>query len=246
MCVGFLGYGEIGSSLGNLYIKNNIDIKIKDISQNKNDDFKNINILNVCIPYLNPTQFFTPILNSIENTVVKLIIIHSSVTPGTTKEFMKHVKNIHVVHSPCRGVHPNLEKALLTFIKYVGSESDEAYDFAEKHFNKINIKTKKMTTTESELSKLISTSYYGMCIAFTNDVNKLCDKLECDFDNVMKEWQTSYNDGYEKLNMPHVKRPILYSSHDDKIGGHCVCENAKLLKKEYNCEFSDYILRYTK
>jgi glycerol-3-phosphate dehydrogenase len=118
-CVGFLGYGEIGSSLHQVYkdFPNIFEYKIKDINKQINDDFKNVEILNICIPLIDQNKFIDIIKNTIKDTKIKLIIIHSSIPPGTTKLVISKIPNIHIVNSPCRGVHPNLKEGLKTFVK---------------------------------------------------------------------------------------------------------------------------------
>lgn len=100
----------------------------------------------------------------------------------------------------------------------------------------------------SELAKLASTSYYGMCIAFHAEINSLCNEMGLSFEEVMTEWNKQYNDGYKKLDMNHVVRPVL-TPPDGAIGGHCIIPNAKLLKDFYyrtmqTREMPNFILKY--
>ena len=97
-------------------------------------------------------------------------------------------------------------------------------------------------TKTTEYAKLLSTSYYGMCIAFHADVAKLCEDEKLNFDEVMTAFNTSYNEGYIKLNKDNVVRPVLYPTK--KIGGHCVVPNAKILKDYMNTKTIQSILEY--
>jgi hypothetical protein len=81
----------------------------------------------------------------------------------------------------------------------------------------------------TELLKLLCTTYYGKCIAFTWDAKKLLLENGVNFD-FFGEWNENYNEGYKKLGMDQVVRPIL-KAEDTKIGGHCVVPNAQILKK---------------
>ena len=143
---------------------------------------------------------------------------------GTTEKF-----GHKFLHSPVRGVHPNLYEGLKTFVKFIGGDTQLAEAYSG-HLKTLGIETyicKDAKTTE--LSKLADTTYYGLCIAFTSDMKKLCDEHDLDFMDVMTKFNHTYNEGYVKLGKPNVTRPVLYPT--DKIGGHCVIPNAKLLPK---------------
>ena len=60
-------------------------------------------------------------------------------------------------------------------------------------------------------------------------MKKLCDEHNLDFMEVMTKYNNTYNEGYTKLGKLNVVRPVLYPT--DKIGGHCVIPNAKLLPR---------------
>jgi len=234
--IGIIGLGEIGSSLNKIYIEKGYTPKIIDPKTNHNDDLKNCDILNICIPF---SESFVKIINDyIFKFKPVLTVIHSTVAPGTTKQI-----NGLVCHSPVRGLHPNLDIGIKTFLKYIGSEIKEAATLYSEHLNELQIPfyiCKNTLTTE--YGKLLDTTYYGLCIAFHADVKQLCDLNKLDFDEVMTSFNTSYNDGYIKLNKNNVIRPVLYAT--EKIGGHCVIPNANILKKYMNSNFIDGILKY--
>jgi hypothetical protein len=74
---------------------------------------------------------------------------------------------------------------------------------------------------------------------------KICKKEKVNFDDVATEFNKTYNEGYTKLGKKNVVRPVLFV--DDKpIGGHCVVPNAKILKKFYDSEAFDLVLKYKK
>ena len=58
----------------------------------------------------------------------------------------------------------------------------------------------------------------------------------------MTVFNTSYNEGYKKLGKNNVVRPVLYPT--EKIGGHCVVPNAKILKDYMNTKTIQSILEY--
>ncbi len=232
--IGILGYGEVGKALAKFYKKP----YIKDLER---DNFpKFLDVLNVCIPYSN--NFVKIVRDTIKKYNCQLVIIHSTVAVGTTERIGWRF----CVHSPVRGVHPNLYEGLKTFTKYVGADFAGAGRLAAEHLTKIGMKPKVLYKSKTtELAKLLSTTYYGMCIAYHAYANKLCEREKVNFEQVMTEWNNSYNAGYMELGKPEVVRPILYPPVNDKIGKHCVIPNTEILKKQFGDDLIlDTILRH--
>ena len=229
--IGILGFGEVGQAVAKFY-KNP---RIKDL--NKNDGLKGVEILHVCIPY--SEKFVGIVKKEINEASPKLTIIHSTVAPGATKAI-----GGMIVHSPVRGVHPHLYKGVKTFVKYIGADNKIAGKMAEKHLKGLGIKTKVFdSSVATELGKLLDTAYYGVVIAWHGEKKKLCDKFGVNFDQAVTDFNQTYNEGYKKLGMHHVIRPVLYAPKS-YIGGHCIVSNAKLLKKHLNSKAIDLILGY--
>ena len=129
------------------------------------------------------------------------------------------------------GVHPVLAKSMKTFYKIIGGLDNEAVEAIASHFRDIGINCIIYDTPEdSEAAKLLSTTYYGWNILFMKKAYKFCKKHNLNFDEVYTKTNDVYNDGYTKLGMPHVIRPVL-KYVDGPIGGHCIVNNFKVIKK---------------
>lgn len=233
--IGILGYGEVGKAINKFYKK----AKIKDLK--KDDGLEGVEILNVCIPW---SDSFVKILKKeIRMIKPKLTIIHSTVPPGITKKIANSTKAL-VVHSPIRGIHPHLYPGIKTFVKYIGTDSKKAGELAKKHLESLGMKTRIFQpSVTTEIGKLLSTSYYGLCIAWHGEMKKMCDKAGVDFEKAVTDFNKTYNEGYKKLGMFHVVRPVLYPPKDS-IGGHCINPNAEILREHYKNEVLDLILEY--
>ena len=237
MKIGIIGYGEIGSSIASVYTAfNKFDLKIVDPFVGYNDDISGVEILNICIPFVE--NFVEIVKTYISKSNPNYTIVHSTVAPGTTK-----LIGGKICHSPMRGLHPNLDLGMKTFLKYIGPEDTDSAVLYQNHLKSIGIDSyicKDSKTTE--YAKLLDTTYYGVCIAFHSDVAKICEKENIDFDEVMTYYNKSYNDGYTKLGKENVVRPVLYPAQ--KIGGHCVVPNAKILKNYMDTKTVNSILDY--
>jgi len=238
--IGILGFGEVGQAIAKFY-KNP---KVKDLT--RDDGLKGVDILNICVPWND--EFVNVVETEARKIKPKLIIIHSTIAPGTTKFLQQKLRDLGtaVVHSPIRGVHPFLYKGIKTFVKYIGADSKEAGKAAEKHLKSLKIKTKvfipSMTT---EVGKLLDTTYYGLCIAFHGEMKNICDKFNINFEEAVTDFNKTYNEGYMKLGKKNVIRPVLYPP-EQKIGGHCILPNAKILKQYFPSDFLEFILKYDK
>ena len=241
LSIGILGPGEVGLSLKELYSYNNLEVVVKD----KNDDFqfKRLDILNVCIPYTE--NFIDIVVSEILQSKASLTIVHSTVPIGTTSKINETLNcNFNIVHSPIRGNHPNLTKSLQVFVKYIGSNNPKAIKLATDHFRLFGISLNVCNSYEkTEAAKLLCTTYYGLCIAWHNEMKALCDKHEINFD-LIKNWNTTYNKGYLAMGMDKFCRPVLDPPIDNKIGGHCVIPNAEILNSELQSSLITEILKY--
>jgi UDP-N-acetyl-D-mannosaminuronate dehydrogenase len=229
--IGILGYGEVGRAMAGFY-KNPL---IKDL--NRDDGLAGVDILHVCLPW---SQNFVKIVKKeIKEIRPGLTIIHSTVAPGTTKNI-----GGNTVHSPVRGVHPRLFEGIKTFVKYIGADSKKGGTAAKKHLEILGIKTKIFyPSLTTEMGKLFDTSYYGLCIAWHGEMQKICKKYRVNFEEAVTDFNRTYNEGYAKLGKKDVVRPVLYPPKSG-IGGHCIIPNAKILKKCFKSRALDLILEY--
>jgi UDP-N-acetyl-D-mannosaminuronate dehydrogenase len=244
MKIGILGYGEIGSSIEKIYKDfEGYEIKIKDLE--RNDGFEGIEILNICMPF--DETLIEVVSKEIKKFKPRLTIIHSTIAPETTSKIKDLVpEECDIVHSPVRGVHPELRKGIKTFVKYIGGDTEEGRNEAKKHLENLGINVKvfdKSLTTE--LGKLLDTTYYGVAIAWHGEMKKLCDKYKVNFEEISTDFNKTYNEGYKKLGKENVIRPVLFPPENNKIGGHCIITNAKLLSKYFDSEALDLIFKYS-
>jgi hypothetical protein len=229
--IGILGYGEVGQAIAKFYK----DPKIKDL--NRDDGLKGVDILHVCIPW--SKDFLSIVRKEIRQTKPKLTIIHSTISPGETKKLGKGV-----VHSPIRGIHPHLYEGIKVFVKYIGADDKKAGLAAKKHLESLGMKTKLFfPSITTEIGKILDTSYYGVCIAWHGEMKKICDKAAVNFDEAVRDFNITYNEGYAKMGKTNVIRPVLYSPQKG-ITGHCIISNGEMMNKYLKTKGIDFLLTY--
>ncbi len=227
-----IGNGEIGRPLAELIEKSgNYVVFIKDVKQIKIPE--PIDILHICIPY---SEGFSTIVDDYAREYrPKLIIINSTVRPGTTDAIAKKI-GIPAVHSPVRGRHPNMKEGLLKFVKFVGGEKQAAL-LAKEHFERIGLTVMLMDSAiNTEIGKLLETTYYGIDIAAHQEMYRICKVYGADFIQAV----TLYN-ATCTMDIAHkVPRPLMYPG---KIGGHCVLPNIEIIKLDVMSELLDFVLK---
>lgn len=206
-----IGYGEVGKAVGKVLGKHFY------IDRDKSTwDGTFIDVVHICIPF--SKDFKKEVLKYKRD--YNLVIVHSTTPVGVCDA-------LGVVHSPIIGKHPRLEKGIRTFTKYFGGKDAKK---AAKIFSDLGIKTKVVKyASDTEAAKLWDTTAYGRMIMLEKEIHTWCKKNKRDFNLIYTEWTKMYNEGYTKLGMSNVVRPVL-KHVEGPIGGHCVGNNSKLLK----------------
>lgn len=213
-----IGMGEVGKSVFEV-LKSCKEYKVgwHDLDACNVPFEERAHAMHVCIPH---SKTFESIVRSyIAVYHPSLVIVHSSVPIGTCDANQW-------VHSPIRGVHPNIAQGIRTFVKYFGGlRSEEAAEI----FSVMDIKTVSVRhARDCEAAKLWDTTQYGMMIVLNKIVYDWCAANKVNPEFVYKEFNRSYNEGYRELGRPEVVRPYL-KNMPGPIGGHCVMQNLPLL-----------------
>jgi hypothetical protein len=225
------GLGEIGKPISKLISSATLtveyDINPKLINKNKLNQYEKYptNFLHVCIPF--NKKFNQNVISLNKKFKPKAIVIHSTVSPNTTRVLQKKLK-IPIIYSATRGVHKRMLQDLKKYTKFYALESNSPNkNWASSEFVKLmkksGVKTKKMSNPLTlELAKIVvDTSYYGWLINYSQLSNIIAIKHRVNYDEM---WSFS-DEIHENLG----NRPKLYPGF---IGGHCVIPNLELIKEE--------------
>ena len=230
--IGIVGLGEIGSAVKEVAVAAGVRVVEKEVDTNPIVLAEpEVTTLHVCIPF--SEDFIRGVAECVHSNT-QTVFVHSTVPPGTCRELQESLGDaVDVIHAPVRGLHPNLASGLLTFPMFLGARNSKIAIDNSTLITRLGILPQVVNIwEESELAKVLDTTYYGVCIAFHDYAAKLSDEVGANFDNVMTEYNRSYNEGYTELGKPEVVRPVLYPPQG-AIGGHCVTPNAKLLEKTF-------------
>ncbi|HYM74948.1 MAG TPA: hypothetical protein VE377_03130 [Candidatus Dormibacteraeota bacterium] len=210
-----VGLGEVGKPLFQL-LSPHYDVVGVDISP-PTEPVTGVDVLHLCYPF-EIRDFVGECARYIDLFQPALTIINSTVGVGTTRAVADRT-GAAVVHSPVRGKHVRMLDELRVYTKFVGSMDQVHGEKAAQHFEAAGLRTKILSSPEaSELAKLTETTYFGLMIAWAQEVERYCDQSGADYSEIISF--------YDEIKFfPSVKYfPGI-------IGGHCVMPNIEILSK---------------
>jgi UDP-N-acetyl-D-mannosaminuronate dehydrogenase len=209
-----VGLGEVGKPLYELISKHREVVGV-DISPVPRID--QVEVMHVCYPF-QCKDFIGETARYIEYFRPALTVINSTVAVGTTREIARRT-GAAVVNSPVRGKHVRMLEELQVYTKFVGAIDPAAGEQAARHFESVGLKAKVLSSPEAtELAKLTETTYFGLMIAWAQELERYCDQSGQDYREVI-----SFYDEIKFF------PPVKY--FPGVIGGHCVMPNIEILSE---------------
>jgi UDP-glucose 6-dehydrogenase len=209
------GLGEVGKPLFQIASEHHDVIGI-DITP-PTEKVGEIDVLHVCYPF-QMQDFVGETTRYIELFRPELTVVNSTVGVGTTRAIAQRTGTA-VVNSPVRGKHTRMQEELCSYTKFVGAMDPASGQRAAEHFESLGFKTRILSSPEAtELAKLTETTYFGLMIAWAQEVERYCDRAGQNYEELV-----SFYD--EITFFPKVKY------FPGVIGGHCVMPNIQILRK---------------
>jgi len=212
-----IGLGEVGKALsevlGAVHHLMLIDLISEPLVQR-------VDVMHICFPYND--KFIDEVRRYQALYEPPHTVIHSTVPPGTSER-------CGACHSPVIGIHPHMAESLRTFTKFIGGP--DASNVAD-HFRAAGMRVYLFDDARTtELMKILSTTFYAVCIEYAKDVKRLCRELGVPFE-AWTLWTDNYNAGYGALGHAEYTRPNLVPV-ERTIGGHCCLPNCELLETDF-------------
>ena len=222
-----VGLGEIGKPMFKLISKSVKTVgydKNTKLNPKSNQKYMELptRFIHICIPF--NKFFYSNLKKSTGKFSPKSIVIHSTISPGTTS-WLQSKFNIPVIYSATRGVHKRMLRDLRRYTKFFAIQKNAPdAKWASSQFSllmrKAGVKTKRMSNPLTlELGKIVcDTSYYGWLINYAQISQIIALKNKVDYNEM---W--SFADEIHKF---LGNRPIMFPGN---IGGHCVIPNLELI-----------------
>ena len=110
---------------------------------------------------------------------------------------------------------------MLHYTKFIGALDSKVGADAATHFQSVGMRTKLLGSPEaSEIAKLTETTYFGLMIAWAQEVERYCKAVGASYDEVVSF--------YEEIKF---FPPVRY--FPGVIAGHCVMPNIDILLKTF-------------
>jgi len=220
-----------------------IDINLFSLSHHP-DVLSSADVIIVCVPtpldntsFTADMKFMQSALESVAKylTTVKLIIIESTIPPGSMKSYIiplverlsnkKAYVDFYISFCPERFSPGNALQEFIENDRIIGANDDQSYECTVNLFKKVtNGKIHRTDTTTAEISKLAENSYRDVNIAFANELAIICGDSKVDVQDVIRLANTH----------PRVK--ILKPGPG--VGGPCLPKDPYLLVMRKNFEKS--------
>jgi UDP-N-acetyl-D-mannosaminuronate dehydrogenase len=210
-----VGLGEVGKPLVQLISEHHKVVGV-DITPPEEDP-RGADVLHLCFPF-QIKDFVGEAARYIDLIKPRLTVINSTVEVGTTRK-VANKSGTDVTYSPVRGKHARMLDDLRKYTKFIGGSSSSVAEATAAHFQSVGLKTKILASPEAaELAKLTETTYFGLMIAWAQEVERYADRVGVKYEEIVSF--------YDEIGFfPAVKY------FPGVIGGHCVMPNIELLKR---------------
>jgi|TARA_R100000081_G_scaffold86465_1_gene56175 UDPglucose 6-dehydrogenase len=155
----------------------------------------------------------------------RIVVIKSTMVPGTTEKFNKTYKYIQTVFNPEFLTEANSIEDFKNQNRIILGGPRPATTIVKRIFNKAFPKVPiiKTGSTTAEMVKYFLNSFLATKVSFANEMYQICEALDIDYDKVTEYAKYDDRIGKTHLNVPGPDGDFGY-------GGHCFPKDVKALK----------------
>jgi UDP-N-acetyl-D-mannosaminuronate dehydrogenase len=240
-----IGFGEIGRALhANMTANLTAEIHAHDPNQGYYADCQEeYDFAHITVPVgdsgrgaIEDELFCNMIYNYVKEFIyVKTWVIHSSISLGIAEKltnFLTVWKEVQMIYVPMNGTHGRLEWEIIRYPLTIGQFRPESNkEYLERYFQSIGFRINQwVSVKEAALGKLVDVCWYGINIAFVQEIWLLCQREKLDFSNVYNQYAkpSMIQREYDPTGRygEEIPRPIFFPG---VVGGKCVIQDEKLL-----------------
>ncbi len=234
MNIGIVGQGFVGNAVykkfKNFYNVLTFDHNNKLCNSSIEQIQKNCNIIFICVP--------TPmdkdgscVVDNVESVIKKfkdiddlILVVKSTVSPGTISSFNEKYKNIQIVFNPEFLTERNAIQDFNNQDRIILGGPRPATTKIKNIFTKVfpSAHIIKTGSTHAEMIKYFINSFLATKVSFANEMYQICQKLNLDYDKVLE-----YSLGDKRIGNSHLYVPG--PDGDLGFGGHCLPKDLSAL-----------------
>ena len=234
MKIGIVGQGFVGTAVYE-GLKQHFKIETYDIAKSCTcESIKELtiksNIIFICLP--TPMEnngachlgIVEPVLEELNSFGKKIVIVKSTVPPGTTAQWNKNYSNLEIVFNPeflteANSIDDfkNQNRIIIGGPKKAASKVRRLF---VKAFPKVPIV--KTESTHAEMVKYVTNSFLATKVSFANEIYQICNLVGVDYDKIIEYAMQDDRLGYSHWSVPGPDGDVGY-------GGHCFPKDVKAL-----------------
>ena len=202
--VGIVGQGYVGTALKSgfekYYTTHTYDLNGKCSCKSIDELIDNSDIIFVCVPTPMKkdgscdTSIVENVVTDIDELVVyrnvsdRVVVIKSTIPPGTTEKLNKICKNIQVIFNPEFLTEANYIEDFRNQNRIILGGPRPGITKVKRFYSKIFPKTTivKTGSTIAEMVKYTTNTFLATKVSFANEIKMLSDKLDIDYDKVVE------------------------------------------------------------
>jgi UDPglucose 6-dehydrogenase len=227
MIIGIIGQGFVGNAIyqkfKNYYNVLTFDLDNSKCNSTEKELIENSEVIFVCLPTpMNQDgscniDIVEGVIKKINDTVKdKIVVIKSTIVPGTTDRLNSKYENITIAFNPEFLTERNAIEDYENQNRIILGGPRTATTKLKQVFSKVFPKAEiiKTDSTHAEMVKYLINTFLSVKVSFANEIYQLCGKLSIDYDKVVE-----YATHDERLGNSHWSVP----GHDGDygFGGHC-------------------------
>jgi UDPglucose 6-dehydrogenase len=227
MIIGIIGQGFVGNAIyqkfKNYYNVLTFDLDNSKCNSTEKELIDNSEVIFVCLPTpMNQDgscniDIVEGVIKKINDTSKdKIVVIKSTIVPGTTDSLNSKYENITIAFNPEFLTERNAIEDYENQNRIILGGPRTATTKLKQVFSKVFPKAEiiKTDSTHAEMVKYLINTFLSVKVSFANEIYQLCGKLSIDYDKVVE-----YATHDERLGNSHWSVP----GHDGDygFGGHC-------------------------
>lgn len=252
MKIGVIGYGVVGEAVGESLKEIGHEVFAHDIVFNTSiNDVLDSELCFLCVPTPKNEKgecdisVVEEVIRELDQKKYKgLVCIKSTVTPGTTQNFIESFPNLELCFVPeflrerCAKEDFQLNHDLCV----IGCVEDRHFEMLKTAHGKYPKKIKKVSPTEAEICKYFNNVYNATLVVFANSFYEVCKNLSADYTKVKNTM----------IERDHIGDFYLDCKEDLRgFGGMCLPKDTSAIaalceKKELNVDFFKNLLEENK
>jgi len=232
--IGIMGVGMVGGALKGYFEKKGITPFLYDNGQNIGsiNEVNKADVIFICVPTPFDKQngfdlsFVEQAFRNI--TGEKILVIKSTVVPGTTEKLQKQYPQHKVIFNPEFLTESTADQDMNYPDRQVVGYTKESYNVAGDIMQILPLAPfeKILPATESEMVKYFANNWFAMKVVFANQMYDLCKKLDLNYNHVAESAAVD-----KRIGRSHLK--VMHKGYRG-YGGKCLIKDMRAM-----IEFAD-------